>query len=473
MDVQFAPANDNKLSATVTVTLTPEDYKPAVEAELKKVQRQATVSGFRPGKAPMGLVKKNHGRSVLVDEVNRLASDKLFGYLRDEKIDFLGQPLMSQEAESKINFEVEEDFVFAFDLGLAPDFKVNLSNEDVVTKYKVIITDEMLAEEVANVRKRFAEVSDVEKADEKDVIYGEVTELDDKGEAFEGGVTNQAVSLTADLVKSADLQKQLIGIEKGAEITVDIFALFNDNETVLSNTLNIPKEGVNDLNKEFKLKVTEIKHYVDAEVNQELFDKIFGKDAITTEEEFHQKIKESIAGYYDNESNNHVEHEVSHIISDKHDFELPDAFLKRWLVDTQPDTYKAEGIDEKYEQEKPGIRYSLVRERLQNEHKLEVKPEDIESASLGYTHNLFAQYGMNNPDQATVQAFSQEQLNKEEYRNKMADIAMNRVIIQLVKNEIVTIEEKEVSVQEFYDIISAHNKEHHAQEHGHEGHNHD
>ncbi len=465
MDVQFAPANNNTLSATVTITLTPEDYKPAVETELKKVQRQVTVPGFRPGKVPMGLVKKNHGRNVLVDEVNRLASDKLFGYLRDEKIDFLGQPLMSKEAESKINFEVEENFVFAFDLGLAPDFKVNLSNEDVVTKYKVTITDEMLEEEVNNVCKRFAEVTDVEKAGEKDVIYGEVTELDEKGEPFEGGVLNQAVSFTADLIKNEELQKQLIGIEKEVKITVNIFTLFNDNETVISNTLNIPKEGVNDLNKEFALKISEIKHYVDAEINQDLFDKIFDKGTVTTEEGFHEKIKENVESYYDNESNNHVEHEVSHIIGDKHSFELPDAFLKRWLVETQPDTYKAENIDEKYEQEKAGIRYSLVRERLQNEHKLEVKQEDIENASLGYTYNLFAQYGMTNPDAASVQAFSQEQLNKEEHRNKMADIAMNRVIIQLVKNEVLTIEEKEVSMQEFYDIITAHNKEHHEHSH--------
>jgi len=465
VDVQFAPANNNTLSATVTITLTPEDYKPAVETELKKVQRQVTVPGFRPGKVPMGLVKKNHGRNVLVDEVNRLASDKLFGYLRDEKIDFLGQPLMSKEAESKINFEVEENFVFAFDLGLAPDFKVNLSNEDVVTKYKVTITDEMLEEEVNNVCKRFAEVTDVEKAGEKDVIYGEVTELDEKGEPFEGGVLNQAVSFTADLIKNEVLQKQLIGIEKEVKITVNIFTLFNDNETVISNTLNIPKEGVNDLNKEFALKISEIKHYVDAEINQDLFDKIFDKGTVTTEEGFHEKIKENVESYYDNESNNHVEHEVSHIIGDKHSFELPDAFLKRWLVETQPDTYKAENIDEKYEQEKAGIRYSLVRERLQNEHKLEVKQEDIENASLGYTYNLFAQYGMTNPDAASVQAFSQEQLNKEEHRNKMADIAMNRVIIQLVKNEVLTIEEKEVSMQEFYDIITAHNKEHHEHSH--------
>lgn len=468
MDVQFAKDKDKSLSATVTVTLTPEDYKPAVETELKKVQRQVSVPGFRPGKAPMGLVKKNHGRSVLVDEVNRLASNKLFGYLQDEKIDFLGQPLMSKETESKIDFDKEDDFVFAFDLGLAPDFKINVTNEDVVTKYKVKVTDEMLEEEVANVRKRFAEVTDVEKAGEKDIIYGEVTELDEKGESFEGGVLNQAISVTADLVKNEDLQKKLIGIEKGAEIEVDIFALFNDNETVISNTLNIPKEGVNDLNKTFKLKVSEIKHYVDAEINQELFDKIFGKDVVTTEEEFRNKLKESVEGYYENESNNHVEHEISHLISDKHTFELPDEFLKRWLVDTQPEAYKADTIDEKYEQEKAGIRYSLVRERLQKENNLEVKPEDIESASLGYTYNLFAQYGMSNPDQATVQAFSQEQLNKEDYRNRMADIAMNRAVIQLVKNDIVTIEEKEVSVDEFYAIIKAHNEEHHA----HEGHNH-
>lgn len=471
MNVQFAQPDDNKLSATITVTLTPEDYKPAVDGELKKLQRQVSVPGFRPGKAPMGLVKKNYGRSVLVDEVNRLASDKLFGYLRDEKVDFLGQPLMSADTDSKIDFDKEEDFVFAFDLGLAPDFKVNLGNEDVVTKYKITVTDEMLDEEVKNVQKRFAEVTDVDKADEKDVIYAEVTELDENGEPLEGGIANQSVSLTADLIKNEDLKKELVGISKDAELTVDIFSLFNDNESVISNSLNIPKEGVNDLNKNFKLKVTEIKHYVDAELNQELYDKIFGKDEVTSEEDFRQKLKENIESYYENESNNHVEHEVSHIISDKHTFELPDAFLKRWLMDTQPDTYTAENIDEKYENEKAGIRYSLVREKIQKEHNLEVTEEGIQNASLGYTYNLFAQYGMSNPDAATVQAFSQEQLNKEDYRNRMADIAMNREVIRVVKDSIVTIEEKEVSVEEFYDIIRAHNEAHHA--HDHEGHNHD
>lgn len=476
MDVQFAPIND--LNATITVTLSPEDYKPAIDSELKKLQRQVSVPGFRPGKAPMGLVKKNYGRSVLVDEVNRVASNKLFDYLRDNNIEFLGQPLMSETAESKIDFENEGDFVFAFDLGLAPKFDINITAEDVVTSYKIVVDDKMLDEEVANIKKRFAEATDVEEAGETDVIYADVTELGEDGQPLEGGVANQRISLTADLIKNEELKSKLVGIKKDAEITVDIFALFNDNQTVISNSLNIPKEGVNDLNKDFSFKVAEIKHYVDAEINQELFDKIFGKDAVTTEEDFRTKLRENLEGYYANESNNHVEHEISHLISDKHTFELPDAFLKRWLLDTQSQGYTPENVEQKYNGEKAGLRYSLVRERIQKEHNLEVSAEEIANASLGYTYNLFAQYGMNNPDAATVQAFSEEQLKKEDYRNRMADIAMNRGVIQAVKG-LVTLEEQEVGVEEFYNIISAHNHAHHDghdhgdHDHDHEGHDHD
>lgn len=468
MDVKFAPTDD--LNATITVTLTPDDYKPAVDNELKKLQRQVSVPGFRPGKAPMGLVKKSYGRSVLVDEVNRLASNELFGYLRENNIEFLGQPLMSDTAESKINFETEEDFVFSFDLGLAPQFEVNITNEDVITSYKIVIDDKMIDEEVNSIKKRFADATDVEEAAENDVIYADVTELGEDGQPLEGGVANQRVSLTADLIKNDDLKKQLVGIKKGATITVDIFALFNDNQTVISNSLNIPKEGVNDLNKDFSLTVAEIKHYVDAEINQELFDKIFGKDAVTTEEEFRTKLRENLENYYANESNHHLEHEISHLLGDKHTFELPDSFLKRWLLDTQNQGYTADNIDSKYEQEKAGLRFTLVRERLQKDHNLQVTNQEIEDASLGYTYNLFAQYGMANPDIATVKAFSDEQLKKDDYRNRMADIALNRAVILAIK-DIVTIEEKEVTVEEFYKIINEHNHAHH--NHDHDGHDHD
>lgn len=470
MNVQYDKTDD--LNAILTITLTPEDYKPAVEKGLKDVQRSVSVPGFRPGKAPMGLVKKSYGQNVMVDEINKMASDQLFGYLRDNNIDVLGQPLMSNTAESKINFETEEDFVFAFDLGLAPQFDINISNEDVLTLYKIKLDDEMVEKEIDNLKKRHAEMTDVDVAGEKDVIYATVTELDDENNPLDGGVNNQSISLTPELVKNEELQKQLIGIAKETEIVVDIFALFNDNETVISSSLNIPKEGVNDLNKNFRLKVTDIKHFDDAEMGQAFFDKVFGPGVVQDEDTFRQKIKEEVGRYYENEANHHLEHEVSHLIGDKHTFDLPDAFLKRWLVNGENEGYTPENIDSKYAQEKAGLRYTLVRQRFQEKYELEVSKEDIENASMGYTYNLFAQYGMQNADASMVKTFSDEQLKKDDYRARMHDIAMNRAVIQKVK-ELVSIEEKEVTADEFYEIISAHNHAHHGHSHDDHDHEHD
>jgi trigger factor len=474
VDVQFAKTDD--LNATLTITLTPEDYNPSIEKELKDLQRKVSMPGFRPGKTPMGIVKKNYGRSVLVDEVNRLASQFLFDYLRDNKIEVLGQPLLSDSTESKINFETEEDFVFAFDLGLAPDFKINIDKNDVLPFYKIKVTDEIIEEEIKNIAKRYAEVTDVDVAEEKDVIYAEVTELDEEGQPLEGGITNHKVSLTADLITNEALKNQLVGIAKDTEIKVDIFNLFNGNETVMSNALGIPKEGVNDLNKTFSMRVTEIKHYVDAELNVELFDKMFGAGVVATEEDFRKKVIEELGFYYDNEANHHLEHEITHLITDKHTFDLPDRFLKRWLMDTQSKTYTPDNIDSKYESEKAGLRYSLVRDLFEREHNLDADEEEIEKASLGYIFNLFNQYGMYNPDFTTVKAFSDEQLKKEDYRNRMREVALNRAVINKIK-DLVTVEEKEIGADEFYALLNAHNHAHHehdhAHDHDHEAHDHD
>lgn len=469
MDAKFAKTDD--LNAKLSITLTPEDYRPAIEKELKELQRKVSMPGFRPGKAPMGIVQKNYGRSVKVDEVNRLASQYLFDYLRDNNIEILGQPLMSDTEESKINFDADEDFVFAFDLGLMPDFEINIGTQDVLTLYKIKVDEKMIDEEIANVQKRYAEISDVDVAEEKDVIYADVTELDEAGQPLEGGIANRRVSLTAELVTNEELKKQLVGIAKDTELKVNIFDLFNGNETVIGNALGIPKEGVNDLNPTFDMKVVEIKRYIDAEINQELFDKMFGAGVVTTVEDFRQKVEAELGFYFENEANHHLEHEISHLITDKHTFDLPDTFLKRWLMDTQNKTYNADNIESKYTAEKAGLRYSLVRDKFERLHNLEATPEEIEKASLGYTFNLFNQYGMYNPDPSTVKAFSDEQLKKDDYRNRMAEIAINRAVIATVKG-MVTIEEKEVGTEEFYKIINEHNHAHH-NGHSHEGHDHD
>lgn len=457
MEVNFNKIDD--LNATMTVALAPADYAAAVEKELKKYQKQVAVKGFRVGSAPAGLVKNMYGKSILAEEINRLSSKALYDYLKDNNIDILAQPIESAHTKSDIDIEKGENFVFAFDLGLAPQFELNISEKDTLDKYIIEVENAEVDKEVESLRTRYGTMENVEVSEEKDLIYGTLTELNESNEAFEGGVSNKSTSLTPELIKDETLKNQLIGISKDTTLTVDIFALFNGNESVISSSLGIAKEAVTDLNKNFKLTVTEISRRQPADINQELFDKVMGEGTVTNEEEFRTKIKENLEVYYRNESEHQIEHMLTHLLADKHQFELPDAFLKRWLLVSKEDNYNTDNIDERYQSESATLKEVLIREKVAAKYEIKIERQDIEDASLGYTLSLFRNYGMQNPDFEFVKKFSDDNLKKEEYVQQMNDVAVRRKVYNKLK-EIVSYKEKTVSIEEFYKIIEEHNHQH-------------
>lgn len=461
-EVKFSK-KDNGLEATLSISLGKSDYQPAVEKQLKKYQQRVVVPGFRPGKAPMGLVKKDYGKSIYVEEVNRLVSEQLFGYLNDNNINYLAQPLMSETENSKVNFDVEEDFLFHFELGLAPDFELNLDKNDVLTRYKIKVTDAAIEKEIANIRRRYAERTQAESVAENDVVYAMATELNENGEPLEGGINEKRISLTPNLIKDDATKQQLVGAKVGDELKVNIKTLFNDNATVISNTLGITKEAAEDLFENFSLKIDEINHWVDAEINQELWNRIYGEGVVTTEEAFRQRVSADLENYYSQEAEHQLEHEISHVISDKHHFALPEGFLKRWLIETYPDRYTQENINQVFDRERNSFIYTLVQQKMQKEYELNIDEQEINNAAFGYVYNMFMQYGMYNitPDQ--VNDFAKKELQKEDFRRQMHDIALNRQIIQKVK-DLVQIQEEEISEEDFYATLKQHNEQHHAEQ---------
>ncbi len=457
MEVNFNKIDD--LNATLTVALTKSDYSESVDKELKKHQKNVAVKGFRTGAAPAGMIKSMYGKSILAEELNKLSSKALYDYLKDNNIDILAQPIESATIKSDIDIEKGENFLFAFDLGLAPQFELNISEKDKLDKYVISVDESEVDKEVESLRMRQGTMENVEISEEKDLIYGTLTELNDSNEPFEGGVADKSTSFSPELIKDEKLKSQLIGISKESTLTVNISDLFNGNETVISNSLGIAKEAVNDLNKNFKLHVTEISRRIPAEVNQTLFDAIMGEGAVSNEEEFRTKIKENLEVYYKNESEHQVEHMLTHLLNDKHNITLPDAFLKRWLLVSKEDNYNAENIDERYAAESSTLKEVLIREKVAAKFEIKIEKQDIEDASLGYTLSLFRNYGMQNPDFEFVKKFSDDSLKKEAHVQQMNDIAVRRKVYNKLK-EIVSYNEKNVNIEEFYKIIEEHNHQH-------------
>ena len=279
-----------------------------------------------------------------------------------------------------------------------------------------------------------------------------MTELDKKGQPREGGVHEQEVTVLPEVVKSKKVKKQLVGLSVNEEIELDVFDLFNDNEMVINQSLGIDMEDVKDLNKKFKAVVKEIKQVTPAELNQDFYDLVLGKDNASSEEEFVKKIEENLASYYQAEAEKQLEAEVNALLEKKHQLNLPDEFLKRWLTQTKPETYTPDNIDELYSKESDVLRKQLVREKIAEQENVEVTDEDLNQTSFAYTAQLLRQYGMNNPDPALIQNFEAKNREDKSYMLRIRDVVVEKKVLDKVK-EMISIKSKKVKVDKFYDEV--------------------
>jgi trigger factor len=443
----------DELNAIISVVITNDDYKENVDKQFKDYRKKAKIPGFRPGTVPMGMVKQMVGKSVLFEEVNRLTSEHLYEYLKENNIDILGQPMTSVEKESVTDFENYGDFTFHFDLGLAPHFDLKISNKETLTRYTIEVDDKEVQTEVTNLARQNGKLEDKDKSEtENDSLVMRVTELAENGEPKEDGVLDQEVTVLPEVVKSDKLKKQLVGVSVGDSLTLDIFELFNDNDMVIVQSLGIKKEDVPAISKTFKAEIKQIRSVVPAELNQEFFDMVMGPGACTSKEEFEQKIKENLGSYYVGEAEQQLEAEINAMLENSHKLTLPDSFLKRWLQETKPETYNADNVDELYTKESVVLRKQLVREKIADEQNVEVTNDDINQASFAYTAQMLRQYGLNNPDPAMVQNFEAKNREDKNYLMRIRDVVVEKKVLNAVK-EVITIKSKNVSVDKFYDTV--------------------
>lgn len=458
MNISFQKIDN--LNGTLSINLEKADYEPKVDEQIKVYRKKAQIPGFRPGTAPVSMIKKLYGKTFIADEVNKLATEKMYGYLKDNEIDILGQPLLSINTPSDVDFDKSENFTFNFDLGLAPNFEFNISDKDSITKYVIEVDDKEVEAEISNLCRRHGVLEKVEvSTSESDSILVILTELDNENKPLEGGVTGKETTVIPELVNDESTKNLFMNKKTGDKVFVNINTLFNDNETVMASAAGIPKEGLIDLNPNFEAEVKNIQKFTPSEINQDLFDKVFGLGVVTDEETFKSKVKENVELYYNSESEHHLEHELDHFIMDKHNFELPDTFLTRWLINSHPEAYTPENANEKYEKESGSLRYQLIQEKAIKLYNIEISEDEFNQTALGYSASLLRNYGISNPEFAWVQEFTEKQKKDQRFMDKVREISIQRAVINHLKN-VVTVVEQKTTVEGFYDMIKVHNHQH-------------
>ena len=437
--------NVDKVSALLTVQIEKADYQEKVEKSLKTIRQRVNMPGFRKGMVPMGLVKKQYGVSVLVEEVDKLMQEKVGEYIRENKVDMLGAPLPK---ESNANFETDENFEFSFDIALAPQFELTLSNEDTVDYYDINVTDEMVDQQVKMYTQRTGKYDKVEEYQDNDMLKGLLAELDENGNTKEGGVQVEGAVMMPSYMKNDD-QKAIFNAAKTNTVLVfNPSVAFDNNEAELASLLKVAKEDVENHKGNFSFQIEEITRLIPGELNQELFDQVLGKDKAHNEEEFRAQSKETIAKQFEADSDYKFLIDVRNYAANKvGKLEFADELMKRIMLENNKEKGE-EFVAEHYDKSIEELTWHLIKEKLVRANDIKVEQSDITEMAKEATRAQFAQYGMINVPEELLENYSKEMLKKQESVEALVNRAVEAKLCAVLKGQ-VTLNHKAVSAEEF------------------------
>jgi trigger factor len=438
--------NTGDLNAVLTVKIVKPDYEEKVGNVLKDYRKKANIKGFRPGMVPIGIIKKMYGNAVKIDEINKIVTENIRKYLTDEKIEILGDPLPETNEHEKINFETQEDFTFTFELGLAPVFDLNLSQKNKVPYYEIIIDDKMKNDYVSSYTRRYGEFRKADVTGEKDLLKGRIEAIDEKGEIINGGITNPETSLSIEIIKDEEIKKGFTGRKENDPVDFNIRKAFpNDNE--IASLLGRKKEEVEGFDGEFRFTISEISRFHPAEPGQELFNKIYGEGVVATEEEFMNKITEEISANLARESNYKLMQDIRKLTIEKTEFQLPEDFLKKWLLKVNENT-SAEQIEKEFDSFRNDLKWQLIMNRVAKDNSLKITEEELQKEAENITRYQFQQYGLFYATDEQISNYAKETLKREDDVKRIGDKILEEKVMAHIK-ELVKIESKNVTVEEF------------------------
>ena len=445
MNIKFESAD--KINGLMTISIEQADYQEAVDKKLKEYRKKAQVPGFRPGMVPMGLIKKQYGTAVKVDEVNRILGEKLYEYVRENKIQMLGEPLPNEEKQQPQDLAGDGPFEFVFDIAVAPEFKAELTNKDKVNFYNIKVDDKLIDEQVQMYASQAGEFVEAQEWSGNDTLKGDIRQLDKKGNTLEGGITVEGGMIMPSYVKGEDEKKKFEGCKPGDIITFNPKKAYPDNDAEVAALLKTDKEAVKDLDADFSFQITEIRHFQPAAVDAKLFEKVFG-EGVKDEADFRQRIADSLKGQLVLNSDFKFLRDVRAYVEKKvGDLQFPEALLKRVMLNNNKDKGE-EFVEKNFKASIDELKWHLIKEQLVAATEIKVEDADLKAVAKDAIRAQFAQYGMTNIPEDVLDNYAEEQLKKRENVESFVERAIDVKLTQALKG-IVKLTEKEVTLDEF------------------------
>ena len=437
--------NADKVNGQLTIVVEEADYNEKVEKTLKDYRKKANIPGFRPGQAPLSLIKKQVGEQVKMDELNKLVGETIYSYLKDNNIQFLGEPLPSAKQEAQ-DLAKPAPYTFVFDIAVAPEIDLELTDKDKLDYYEITVDDKLVDEQVDMFASRAGKYEQVEKYQAKDMLKGDMKELNADGSEKEGGIVKEGAVLMPEYIKVDDQKKLFKGLKRGQVVVFNPKKAFPESVIEVSSMLGIGKEEAANVDSDFAFHVLEITRYAKAPVNQELFDAIYGEGAVKDEADFRSKIAEGIANQLVSNSEYKLLQDLRAYCEKKvGKLVFPEEMLKRVMRTKVKD---AKEVDEKFDASLEELKWHLIKERLVKANDVKVNDDDVLDAARLQARIQFAQYGMSNLPDETVDNYAREMLKNRETLDGFVDRAVENKLVEALK-KVVKLKKKKISLDDF------------------------
>lgn len=437
------------LNAVLKMTVEKQDYEPIVEKKLKDYRKNVTMKGFRTGNAPMGLVKKMYGTSILVDEVNTLISKGLNDYIKDEKLALLGEPIpYSDDIQPKNDFLNPEELHFSFEIGLAPEVAIELSKEVSYPYYKIDVTQELISEHSERYTYQYGQQKNAEIVEGDDVVYCEVIEIDQDGHVIEDGLFIDRAPVSMKKLNSTEAKEAFLGANIDQVVSFDVAKAF-ENDADMAALFAVSQDELDEKvkSKKFNFTVKEILHFTKAELNQELFDKIYGEGVVNSMDEFNEKLKIELENQFGKDSDYRFQYDAKAKLMKDYQIALPDEFLKRWMKLTDKNLTD-EILENEYASSADNFRWELIRANIFKTNKVKIEDADLKKAAIEVAKAQFAQYGLGYLPEEQYAQFAETLLEEEKERKRLVQIAIETKVFSIIK-ELVSHDVKVINIDDF------------------------
>jgi len=439
------------LNAVIKVQLKEEDYQDKIDTQLKEYRKKASIPGFRKGNVPMGMIKKMVGTNLLVEELNKILSDSLQNYLINEKLDVLGNPLPKMEDEEKIDWENQKEFEFKYEVGLAPSFKLDKLDKFKFEIYKIKVSDKDVQKYVDDLARRYGKMTNPEVAEAGDMLFGKFEELDATGNSKEGGINHSSVIIIKS-VTDKKLQKELVGAKKGDTFKVNPKSV-SEHQTDQAEALGVDVSQLKSIISQFNYTVEKVNRVIPTELNQELFDKVFGPETVKSEKEFRAKIAEELNKGLLVDSENKFINDVQEELLKSLNLKLPDAFLKKWIVASNEKPISSEQIEAEYDQYAKGLKWQLIKNKIIELNDVKVAAEEVVDYTKGLLMQQMQGMGMGNIDDERLSETANNVLQNQEEARRIYEMLYDSKLKDIYKSTF-KLKEKEIDYENFVSLVN-------------------